>query len=428
MIERTRPVGTSERVPKQRGSRAWAYVLLTFSAAPVLIALTSKRPFESPPAPFFGHATVELTNRAILLLLLAEIAVAGTAIFMVLPFFRIRVRSPGLAALALVGCAALTAVAKGSPLGLSLVAVVVAFVAAAILPVPPLARIAETARTVLICYGVASLLAGVVARGWAVEENYDLGVIKGFTSRLHGVVSHANDLGPMMVMLLVLEWMRPRRRPWVLGIGAAVLFWSQSKTSWASLVLIAGAPLLRNLRRDGHRSVMPVVGVVALMAFSVYLAMGVVLAPPAEKANSVESFTGRKAVWQVTYEVSREDPLLGYGPDLWNEEMARRFRSRVGFLPRTAHNQLMQTIGVSGLLGAAALGAYVVALVRTARRGERASRGGSTALVALLVLRGTTAISLPLFPLVAQFVLHLITFWYLLAAAEDPPDGASRPS
>ena len=405
------------------GQSSWLLLLAVFGIAPLVNALTTPRRFAIAPAPFIGIPDPALTDRATALLVTAQLAVVLGLIFLALPVVRLRANALLVSVAAVSAATLLTGLVHGWGLWSWPLVALLAFVCVILIPLPSSEELRDQGIRVLLAYGTLSLLAAAVASDWAVEREYDFSVLPGVTSRLHGVVGHANSLGPMMVVLLILEWRRPRRRPWVLAVGTVTLIATQSKTAWAALALIAGAAVLRHFGQGNRRPVAPILGVVAVMGVSVYLAAGVSGGAPIDRYDtSAETLTGRTAIWQATLEAWRTDRLLGYGPSLWDDAMAYHYRYRVGFAPGHAHNQLVQTLGLAGVVGAAALLNYVYRLASEARRAHEVSRGTTTALVGALVLRGITEVVMPESPVVADFFLHFLTFWYIAAASAEVAD------
>ena len=400
---------------------AWRLLLVVFGALPAVMALTTHRLFRGP-------ARFAPTNDAATWLLFGGMAVAVLVIFLTLPFVRLALTPVWLALIVFFAAPVLSAIAHGEPVGAGSAAGLVVFSAVALLPPPPLAWLGRAITTILAAYALGSLVAAVIAPGWAVQQQYEFSTLPGIDSRLHGLTAHANALGPLMVALVLLEIRRERKRPLVLGAAFVALTWSQSKTSWAVLTVLLGVEALRYFRQRSRRPVLPILIVLAVMALSVYIAAGIASGPEIDRRdNSAETLTGRTAVWQVTLEVWRQDWLLGYGPGLWDDAMDFRYRHRVGFAPGQAHNQLFQTLGVSGVVGAAALIWYLLALGALARRGDAVTRGGATALLALVVLRGFTETSMPVSSVGADFFLHLITFWYIGTSAAESQRRGSHP-
>ena len=104
-------------------------------------------------------------------------------------------------------------------------------------------------------------------------------------------------------------------------------------------------------------------------------------------SDEVLSLTGRTSIWADTLAEFERYPWFGYGPDLWGVE----YRIRLGKLfAGQAHNQFIQTLGESGLIGFSLLLMYLGVLLRLALRTFSASRGLSLALYLLILVRCIT--------------------------------------
>jgi O-antigen ligase len=294
-----------------------------------------------------------------------------------------------------------------------------------LLPRPSLAWFESRFRWVLRAYAFGSLAVAVFAPSWALAHSHQAGVIPGLTTRLAGLAPHPNALGPMMAVLLILEWRAKPRSAVVMTAAAVAVAWSQSKTTLAVIAVVAavaGYRRLRSVPAGGRSTWLPIILLAVVVGASGYYALGPASPerPPVDRTDvSAETFTGRTAIWQATLEVWRANPLVGYGPDLWGDAMDRRYRYRVGFPPGHAHNQLIQTLGDSGLVGAVALAVYLVGLGGLARAGDRRTLGYGALLFVILVLRSFTEVPLRGATLSTDFLLHMGTFGYLLIGANE---------
>ena len=102
----------------------------------------------------------------------------------------------------------------------------------------------------------------------------------------------------------------------------------------------------------------------ALLAAAVCAALSVKLA----KRPVSKSDIGRKEAWRVAWLVFREHPLLGTGPDTFGEN-ARRYKSEnfvhthgVAAYHADAHNDVLEALSTTGLLGALAYLCVIAAL------------------------------------------------------------------
>lgn len=407
-------------------SFVWGALLVGLGTIPVLYAFISPRPFTSGPSPLAGLFPASLRPAVASASSLAVVALVGAIVVMALPVAR-RLRHGGGAVLAGVlfgGASIASVVLNGSTPGVGVFALPLAILAIGLFPRPPL-RWYERGLLLVLRFQVwGSLAAALAVPAWALKHGYGAGV-PGLTTRLAGVTPHPNALGPLAVALVVLEWRRePRHRPAV-AVALVALVWTQSKTSWAALGLIAGIALVGALRRRAPaRSVWPVVVLAGVIGASAYVALG--LAGEGQDTDkrevSTETFTGRTAIWEVTLEAWQERPLIGHGAALWNDQMDRRYRYRVGFPPGHAHNQLIQTLGQAGLLGAVPLVVFLAAFAALARRADAVTRGVAGSLFLVLIVRCFSEPPLQSVVHGVSFFLSMATFGYVLIAANEAAD------
>ena len=118
----------------------------------------------------------------------------------------------------------------------------VAFAAVFVWREQPIQPLLLAAKWTLIGVMLMSLLAAVLLPNLALQPDYK-GWIPGLRVRLWGVGSNPNSIGPLGLVLILLELMVPARRRslrWLAFVlGAAVLLLAQSKTAWAAALLVA---------------------------------------------------------------------------------------------------------------------------------------------------------------------------------------------
>lgn len=308
---------------------------------------------------------------------------------------------------------------------LGLLGMPVVFTAAYLFPPVPLNWVVKQFRRILLLYAYGSLLAALVAPSWALENPYAGGLIPGFDIRLHGLVLHANLLAPFLLTYLILNWFSPSRTRWgilhqVIVLLALVL--AQSKTVWILLVL---AYLIRlaytawRLPGLQRYTALALLGAI-FSGGTLYLATGPAWLDNVEVFLSDEEFTtltGRTLIWQVTLNLWEKSPWFGYGPNLWDQKMGLSYAPLVGHVAPHAHSQIYQTLGVAGILGAAGLFVYVVALLTYGLRYGRATNGVALALVAVMLLRGITEPPLEGTPGNSGFYAHFLVFAFLVLAS-----------
>lgn len=250
---------------------------------------------------------------------------------------------------------------------------------------------------------VKLMLAGALALGLVVALVFPefallrpyAGQIPGIDFRLYGVASHANALGPLGLLLLLLELSYPSRAilRWPFLLIALINFaLAQSKTVWmAALIVVAVVYIpyrfmVAKSRPDGHASTIKLILLlIAGMVGVIVALMNVDLTQ--RVSGGVLTLTGRTDIWADTIAEFERYPIFGYGPGLWGVE----YRIQMGKLyAGQAHNQFIHTLGESGLVGFLLLVAYVGVLLRLALMSFRASKGLSLTLYTLIFIRCIT--------------------------------------
>ncbi|NDP64971.1 O-antigen ligase family protein [Polaromonas sp.] len=293
----------------------------------------------------------------------------------------------------------------------------------------------KAARDVLFLFMVASLLLIPFKTGMVLETTYTQGLMPG-VPRLAGLAAHAISMAILSQLGLICLLTIPYEKKWLnrlaWGVGLTVLFLAQSKTTWIAFVLscicffaVRQGPAF--LRRVGD-PVRPEFGIASiLMAMLAVLAVGLVLmlGDPGTRINiffnsaegaQLASLTGRDKIWAIAYDEWQRNPIFGYGPLIWETD----FRISIGMPNAThAHNQFMDTLSRSGIVGATALLIYALVLMVMSVRYARESKGLTLALFVLLAMRSVSEVPLSLFGYGPEFIAHLLLLMALAASVND---------
>lgn len=281
---------------------------------------------------------------------------------------------------------------------------------------------------------VANLLAIAIDPDFAVLRPYT-SVIPGIDFRLYGVTSQANTLGPVALLLLLLELYYPSQT-WLrwplLSLASLNFLLAQSKTAWAIgllILLVCYLPYSFSAARKGGDAVASTLK--ATLLTLVMLGVGVALLGltvnnlDTRLAEDITTLTGRTSIWEQTMEEFYRYPLFGYGPSIWDIA----YRIRVGNLAAgQAHNQFIQTLGESGLVGFVLLLGYLWLLFRFSLKTFRASHGLSLALFILVFARSLTEAPLRSNITDWTFFMHAVTVLVIAHYARSlPPRTKSMP-
>ena len=269
------------------------------------------------------------------------------------------------------------------------------------------------------------------------------------TFRLFGLGSGPNSIGPLAATLILIAIHLPFRSKVLqlvsLASAIAVFVLAQSQTAWIAMGFILPPYLAYRWitsEQDGRRRELSPslllgllgLGLAGLFAVSlVFVDWPAVLGTLAGFAGLAgdgltnRSISGRGAIWTVAIQTFLENPLFGYGLTAWDSAFRAKLNMPFAF---HAHNQLMQSLSVGGLLGAAGLLFYMGTLVYYSLRYARFTRGLAPALLTLILVRSISEVPLDLLvALTGDMTTHLALLMLLSgsAALEGRRGRASAP-
>ena len=247
---------------------------------------------------------------------------------------------------------------------------------------------------VLLAVLGASLLGAVFVPDITVQRGYS-SWLPGFSIRLYGFAEHANSLGIIAALAVIMElspFVRKRVNPLYFAIAAVALLLTQSKTSY--MVAVAGVAFVRfEDLRSRFDVKAPGKFISTLIAGSTFLiAAGLIVFLVFANTGKLDrflsfseaiTFTGRTRIWQITWNDFMDNPIFGYGPAIWD----LKYRYEHNFMAAgQAHNQVFQTLGQAGLIGLATLLWYVYLMGRNCLQSWRATSGlAAIAFLGLLI-------------------------------------------
>jgi O-antigen ligase len=282
-----------------------------------------------------------------------------------------------------------------------------------------LATILAAAKWIILALTVGSLV-GIVVRPDFVIHRPEPGWIPGVDWRLFGLTPHANTLGPIALLAILVELHSPSRSRWLHWLhilsASAVLVLAQSKTAWAAapvILAVVHVPLAlqpsssaAGRARSFARAAWTLIGFIAILVLlcSTFVAFDAL--EFIQRKSDLATLTGRTQIWDITLQAWKDNMLFGYGPEIWGEERRLRFNM---FHVGHAHNQVVQTLGEAGLVGLALLLLYLGTLFHAALRRFVASRGIVLMLLLLMLVRCITEA-----PLRVEGLLSWATFLHVL--------------
>jgi O-antigen ligase len=243
-------------------------------------------------------------------------------------------------------------------------------------------------------------------------------------------------MGFVSLVSLVVLLARPYKSSSLNVIASIVflfgLFFSQSKTSWLSAiacVLFLGVTSYRQafLRFIANPKT-PLIGAGLVgLVLAVVVGMGFVFlfadlgrqfrefAATSEGA-SIVTLTERDVIWNVAFDEWARSPWLGYGSELFGV----LHRLSIGMPHATSgHNQFVDTLARSGILGFSALVVYVACLAFWIFKYTRNNRVLPALLFLVLLLRCVTEVPLAMDGYSLEFFCHLLLLGAITAAHSE---------
>jgi len=261
------------------------------------------------------------------------------------------------------------------------------------------------AKMACLVYIWGSLLVAIVNPKWALLTggggSASRNVFAHFSYRLFGVSGNANGLSPIALCYLLLDYKEPTKNKllrYVFRFAAlAVIIMTQSKTVWGvslfcfmALLLYSKSPgtLDDNTGQSGNVMfyrffivllvVLPVIG---LLGF-VLMSLG--------QSGIQEWLSGRGELWLATIRLWSQNPLFGYGPDLWSGGIKFHNQINLHSAGGQAHNMFIQTLGMAGLFGLMFLLFFFFSLFKSSWKTRNTTNGLSLCFFLLVFLRCMT--------------------------------------
>lgn len=266
----------------------------------------------------------------------------------------------------------------------------------------------------LFIYG--SLLALILNPGWATsQENFS---VIGLYFRLSGVTAGANGLGYISAAAIMISVIDFRKKTNIINIIAslATLVLSQSKTAWIAILI--WALIMIWLRLSHKKKALSVISIVILTAGNLALIVLVLQGTLLQSVLSTDlsTLSGRASLWQISMNVWREYPIFGYGPNLWNLSFSQQ--SGQSWLVGQAHNQWIQTIASTGILGLITLIVYLFYVIKKSTSEISYNNYLPLSLTLLLIIRMTTETPLTNTVIDEGFLAQCIMFLVILNSSK----------
>jgi O-antigen ligase len=289
-----------------------------------------------------------------------------------------------------------------------------------------LAGLARHAHRVSLVWVLGSLTALLLTPGWAdTVATGSEGSLLDRSIRLRGIAPHPNQLGSVSALAVVLAvWRRDTRwRPvWLtLALGSLVL--SGSRTAMIALAIGGVVAGFCSIRRAEHHTATLITSF-GLVLTGVLIATVDVRSLDNRWTSGIVTGNGRTTVWSISLDEWQRSPLVGYGPTLWSENY-RISRGLSGLdWAGQAHNQYIQALGATGILGFGALIILVASLFVAGWHTRPTDRGLILVAVTMMatIMLGETLLSLDAYP---PSVLPTVVFVLVVASLNEHYDRTS---
>lgn len=258
----------------------------------------------------------------------------------------------------------------------------------------------------LIIFG--GLVAAVINPKWAFNFDYQSDFAL-FNLRFVGLLSHPNMTGALAGLLVIIGLAKSFRfKVFFVSCGLITLLISQSKTSIFATFL-AYLIWIITINRQSKKFARAWVGFAAIVFLFGWLAYIILIVNVTN--NELTSLTGRTEIWDEALKMWRAHPFFGGGQNVFNLD----FRLKTALTgASSAHNQFLEILATTGLVGALAMTLLVSYMYKTIFKMKRMDSmgGAAAALLMFIFIRGITepsllslGISVPFFSVFSLFLI-----------------------
>ncbi|WP_271010037.1 O-antigen ligase family protein [Paucibacter sp. B51] len=225
---------------------------------------------------------------------------------------------------------------------------------------------------------------------------------------------------------------------WVCSVVTLVL--TQSKTSWmAGIACFAVIWIVRQRGRVGGFIVNPrnrLLSQLALALFGLLVIACMFLLGSGILESRIDRFlatrvgsdmanlTGRSDIWRIAIDTFLENPWFGYGPNIWDPY----FRYVIGLNVFHAHNQLLNVLAASGIIGALGFLWFIWALAARLLSRFDAFGGFTAALATMILLRCISEVPFTFHSFASEALTPMLLLVALAGAPRSPKSRGQRPA
>ncbi len=301
----------------------------------------------------------------------------------------------------------------------------------------------RVARDALFLFVLAGLAALAVKRSLVLQP-YIGGLFGGFSWRYSGLAVGPNQMGPITLLLMICLACFPYQRRWISVLAwvcsVVTLVLTQSKTSWmAGIACFAVIWIVRQRGRVGGFIVNPrnrLLSQLALALFGLLVIACMFLLGSGILESRIDRFlatrvgsdmanlTGRSDIWRIAIDTFLENPWFGYGPNIWDPY----FRYVIGLNVFHAHNQLLNVLAASGIIGALGFLWFIWALAARLLSRFDAFGGFTAALATMILLRCISEVPFTFHSFASEALTPMLLLVALAGAPRSPKSRGQRPA
>jgi len=282
------------------------------------------------------------------------------------------------------------------------------------LPINPV-YFCKNIRNILLLIVIGSLLTLIISNENAIIQTKSY--ISFIDFRYFGITYHPNALGILSTLaIFFVVIFPPKNKSFTiisLLISVFTLVLTQSKTSWIIFIICSFILIFYKIftKKDKIKKRLFILGIITIFSIMIiWLVFDKKFMDFISVFLSDDLFTtlsGRLAIWEISLNTFRSNPIFGYGFYLWD----RNFQIFTGSLGvGHSHNQFMQSLAQTGITGFLGLTIYYMNLIFFGFKAGRVSNGLSVVLVILLILRSFTETPMRSVSIDNGFFIHFIIF------------------
>jgi len=259
---------------------------------------------------------------------------------------------------------------------------------------------------ILLVFIYVSLFGMILRLNWAYAEYSGSWI--GIPIRLFGTESHPNGLGAIALASLILMRFLRKKSIWLAIHKLAtiiVIILAQSKTIWFAWLFLW---LVERVVKKSSIKERLLKRIAVSMVFSLFLVTGALLFMQHSMINPMfNTLWDRVNVWEITLQTWLKNPIFGYGPNIWDFE----FRQMYNYLwAGHAHNQLIQILGESGIVGLLSLLIFYLVLSNESSKYAGATNLVTYEFMVLILYRSFTEAPLRNYTIDSGFLINAIFF------------------